>query len=820
MFRSLAQHLQARSSLQRLRTTVLLPNGTDRSALAQCFVGACRAAGEEAGVIPSLLTLNEFWGALAGEASCHAFSLSLLFTLAKRLQAAFSDLSLFQAATQAQTLLRLRSFCVRLGGSLAEPPFPLFLLSERDRRLIALLEEVAPSPPPLTERLAAFLQARPDETFIAVDALPSVSTPALETLRRLFKGNGQEVWTPPKASPQAVSMATFMSLDEEAAGIVQALPALQGPVAIVTDYAPLRQKIMAELIAHGLAFRKPGAPTLADSSWGEALLAVQAWLEDSSAVSWQRLGASLALRATPSQATLFAAFTQRVLRAPSLIIEGDLLVPSQANEAGLRLILNQQDGKDSLLAEWFEALCRLRQTYVSETEATWGVRVERLQAAWEALVALWGEPGAYPSLRAFFALVRQGPWEMLLTAEDFAGLLRLLMPSVPAPEQLAFGEATKPEVLLLSSAQAVSSAYESVIFAGMDDQEGVAEAPFPPLLLKPDGWDRALQEALFRQACSGKTVIATRTAHPEARPHPLLALLEEAQAQGVPEALPAGELIVEGASGAATMGSVEEVVARAFVPLEARPRRLAVSDLQRLQDDPYAFFARKILRLYPSSSPSLAVDYGRWAHDVLHRYFATGAWARGERLTAFLEADTAHNPIVIKRFRPRLRPVLAALEEELLQARERLEAVWTEHRLEVPFSVAGEVLRLYGIADRIDWQRAEEGIQAVTLIDYKTGTLPTESALRKLEALQLPVEAFLLRRLHPKVEESLRVVQLKYEALRMAEVSLPFGEALEADVQSKLEALLASYLCEDYVFETPAQAPKACEEYRHLKRLP
>lgn len=798
MFHSLAQHLAQRSPLDLFRTTLIVPDGFDRGAFTRCLIEALPT---EAGILPQVLTIKEFMQQLGMEEEDN------LFALTDRIRTAFPKTSLMQSVQKAQFLLRLQAFCFQFGGSLNEPPFPLLSLSPNEASLVELLRRDGPL---LSDRLRDFFQRRSDESFIWVDPFPSI--PLFEAFRTAFQKAGHDVWTPPLTSPRAASVATFSSLTQEAAGVVRVLASLssskiQSPVvAIITDHEPLLQRIEAELLSDRISFKKPSQPTLADSVWGEAFIAVASWMAHPSAATFMRMGAFFAQRATPARAAWFRSFVQKIIRAPSLLLDGDLWIPEQADESDLRFIMAKKESADSDVTRGFDALVASR-VFIQQ-DASWCDRVQAHQTTWNALRSFWGENGGnYPDLADFFAFLREGVWEDPLSAEAYETMVRLLMTRVSAPEHLALPE--HASVLLLSARQAPLYDFDVAIFAGMNEGQGVAETGFPPLFQKPEAWDYILQEALIRQAASGRTVMMTRTDRPGSRPSALFNAWPE-----VAEAVEASVWTLD-----APISAPSHVVstARAFVPKNARPRTLAVSDLQRLKDDPYAFFARKILRLYPVVSPSLSVDFGRWTHDFLHRYFRDGAWAAGLSLSAFFDTNKARHPAVVKRFRPRLRPMLERIDADL--AKRQPERIQTEVRLEVPFPLDGCVFTVYGIADRID-TKAED----VLLFDYKTGALPSEGSIQKLDTLQLPVEALLLKRkkespVSPEATIELCPFSLKYDPGKASEVRLPFSPTLEAQTQAEIVRLLGLLAAENFVFETPATASNPSSEYQHLKRI-
>jgi ATP-dependent helicase/nuclease subunit B len=181
-------------------------------------------------------------------------------------------------------------------------------------------------------------------------------------------------------------------------------------------------------------------------------------------------------------------------------------------------------------------------------------------------------------------------------------------------------------------------------------------------------------------------------------------------------------------------------------PLVARPRQLPVTDIETWRRDPYAIYAKHILKLkaldeldadpdradlgiaihkalaffvrrYPDALPATAgqelLDIGRMSFgELLSR---PGAWAfwwpRFERIAAWFVAEE------------RLRRTM------LVESRSEVEG-----RLVI--AAPGGPFTITAIADRIDRLASGE----LVLIDYKTGAVPKKQDIAAAVAVQLPLE--------------------------------------------------------------------------------
>ncbi len=181
-------------------------------------------------------------------------------------------------------------------------------------------------------------------------------------------------------------------------------------------------------------------------------------------------------------------------------------------------------------------------------------------------------------------------------------------------------------------------------------------------------------------------------------------------------------------------------------PANLRPRRLTVTEIETLFADPYAIYARHILRLTPLAPldpPIGRADFGVIVHRALRRFCdrlaalpdaaTMAATLDNELETALLQA--AIRPALAAWWRPRLRRIahwVAGWEAARGQAQHRA----AERAGEWLLPVAGG-FTLAGRADRIE--RHEDG--GIVLIDFKTGTVPRESEVAEGTAPQLPLEA-------------------------------------------------------------------------------
>lgn len=170
-------------------------------------------------------------------------------------------------------------------------------------------------------------------------------------------------------------------------------------------------------------------------------------------------------------------------------------------------------------------------------------------------------------------------------------------------------------------------------------------------------------------------------------------------------------------------------------PVAERPRVISVTEVDRLKADPYAFYARRMLRLSPLD-PVDADPSPAWRGTAVHGILE--AWSKEDRhdparLVARAHAmldDTRTHPIVRALWRPRL---IAAVEWIAAELAREIAAGRKVLGVEESGSIAIAGVKLTGKYDRID--RMPDGSLAV--IDYKTGKPPSPSAVAAGFSLQL-----------------------------------------------------------------------------------
>ena len=185
-------------------------------------------------------------------------------------------------------------------------------------------------------------------------------------------------------------------------------------------------------------------------------------------------------------------------------------------------------------------------------------------------------------------------------------------------------------------------------------------------------------------------------------------------------------------------------------PLAKRPRRLSVTEIETWLRDPYAIYARHVLRLRalaPLEEDTDAADYGSLVHAGMHGFLQEVGAAWPDEAPARLRehllramAESGLREALGNWWAPRLERIAAWVAETERERRSVMDlsavSAEVEGRWEIPRP--GGVFTLTGRADRIE--RRADGTLAI--LDYKTGTTPPSQADAEAGlAPQLPLEA-------------------------------------------------------------------------------
>ncbi len=166
-----------------------------------------------------------------------------------------------------------------------------------------------------------------------------------------------------------------------------------------------------------------------------------------------------------------------------------------------------------------------------------------------------------------------------------------------------------------------------------------------------------------------------------------------------------------------------------------RPDRISVTAVDRLNADPFAFYAQQILCLRVND-PVDADFSARWKGEAVHKVLQD--WLQHDECDPGRLRPRAEELLRHEAVHPMLRALWAP---RLLEAIDWIAALENENRAKGRKPLAAEVsgetpiagVTVHGRVDRID--RLADG--SLAIIDYKTGAPPTQKAVNSGFALQL-----------------------------------------------------------------------------------
>jgi ATP-dependent helicase/nuclease subunit B len=278
----------------------------------------------------------------------------------------------------------------------------------------------------------------------------------------------------------------------------------------------------------------------------------------------------------------------------------------------------------------------------------------------------------------------------------------------------------------------------------------------------------------FQMACGTRKVIFSRSVRQGSAPTVASRWLQRLLALGgktFAETLQGRGDVYLRYAGLMDSGEMQDAARRPepVVPPELVPTRYSFSEVGRLRRDPYAIYAKRVLKLDPvdpfNTDPGVS-ERGTLYHAIVDRFVRDGHVASdasaldamrrilneafdAERLPAHIDAV----------WRPRFFEVAKAFLNWQAERQGQIQKSFTEARAHM--DIAGG-WQLTGIADRIDLT----GPKSADIIDYKTGFAPSVSQARALLDPQLALEAAALKAgafkdMGAKIPQSLIYVRLK-----------------------------------------------------------
>lgn len=500
--------------------------------------------------------------------------------------------------------------------------------------------------------------------------------------------------------------------------------------------------------------------------------------------------------------------------------------------------------KDEGAAEWGEVIAAALETLAGAREAalTEHVALHRHVAERLGGVELWEKEAGQKALETVEELQAEAEAGGVLEVDDYRDLFEAILARGEVRESVT----PHPGVMMWGTLEARGAGAELVILGGLND--GIW-----PKLPEPDPWlNRKMRKDAglllperkiglsahdYQQAIAAPRVVltrATRNAEAETVPSRWLNRLMNLM-EGLPDKN--GKVALEAMRERGRVWTRRAVVLEAPVgtvapahrpsprpPVEVRPRRLAVTKIATLIRDPYAIYARYILRLFPLDPLHPEADAalrGQVLHLILERFAKTrvAGETRAEakaRLMGIAEAVLLENTPW---------PAARALWLARLGRAADFFLTFDAQRGGVPatleekgkVTLTGMDFTLEGTPDRIDI--LPDG--RLHIIDYKTGKPPTEAQQEHFDK-QLLLAAAMAERDAFKGLEGAEVELISYVGLgtNPEAVESTITPQITGEVWEGLYKLIAHYLGAASGFTARRAVTKERFEgdYDHLSR--
>ncbi|TAL37439.1 MAG: double-strand break repair protein AddB [Alphaproteobacteria bacterium] len=347
-----------------------------------------------------------------------------------------------------------------------------------------------------------------------------------------------------------------------------------------------------------------------------------------------------------------------------------------------------------------------------------------------------------------------------LTGEDYVDVLQGLMRDV----SLKSTSAPHPTLKILTPEQARLTKADIMIVGGINDESWPKRPDESPWLSPDMGKALGLPPAeaqighaahQFVQATSNPNVLLSRSVRSGDAPtvaSPFLTrLMMVLKGANLDQEIQSKTQLLEIHDAMQTPADVKPIAPpEPRPPSSARPKELPVTAIEKLMRDPYAVYAKYVLKLRPKTpldaSPSVA-ERGTFTHDALDTFvkkypdkLPDNAYDELLKIGRESFETRINNPNVQAFWWPRFERIAKWFVKFEEERREMTRTLGTEVRGKLEIDMGGgEVFTLTTIADRVDRNSDDQ----LAVIDYKTGAVPTQKSVALGYSPQLTLEALI-----------------------------------------------------------------------------
>lgn len=184
-------------------------------------------------------------------------------------------------------------------------------------------------------------------------------------------------------------------------------------------------------------------------------------------------------------------------------------------------------------------------------------------------------------------------------------------------------------------------------------------------------------------------------------------------------------------------------------PAALKPKHYSITDIERLLRDPYSIYAKKILKLRklePLDQPLTGREWGSLVHQVLDLTFQRHHPREEEKFVAAMKQIGQHifapyfGDVTVQTFWWHRFEQICDWIGQMKELKD-VQVFYPEVRGQIDLRIGDDVIELATVVDRIDQFVSGE----CQLVDYKTGTLPTEKDISLGFSPQMALEGVILQ---------------------------------------------------------------------------
>ncbi len=463
------------------------------------------------------------------------------------------------------------------------------------------------------------------------------------------------------------------------------------------------------------------------------------------------------------------AFRERVRDLERAVLRGPR--PPEGMD-GLRSALADHTDTDASLASWLAELETVVEPFarVMESETCpFAVILEAHLALAEALattnekngaLVLWAGTAGEQLARFLIDLKDASTFLEPIDPLQYPGLLDALMKGIVV--RPSYG--THPRLSILGPLEARLLQPDKLILSGMNEGTWPAEADTGPWMSRPMRQtfglplpERRIGQAAhdIAQALCAREVILTRSLKVDGTPTVPSCWWRRfdqvVEAAGIPFHTETGRYAwLPWAAALTRPKNIQPQPPPAPSPsVDARPRRMSVTEVETWMCDPYEIYARHVLKLRalePIDADASSADYGIIIHDILQTFIRQYPDTLPDDPLSVLNDLARHAfgrgglaPGVLAFWAPRFEKIAAWFIEEERARRDVIDKAHAEIKGSLTLEGPAGPFTLIAKADRIDAHK--DG--TLTIIDYKTGAVPSAREVEAGYAPQLPLEAII-----------------------------------------------------------------------------